>query len=211
VLPGFRIGTTLLVAMLLASLAAVCAAPEGIIHSSSGTTVDGTPALEGMHIFGGQMLRTGPGRFSETLTHGSSLRLFGDTKLEFNDNSAELISGGVLLSTASRFSVQSGCANITPQDSTARYTVQMEGKTVYVAAQQNGLTVKSRKSVRVEAGKTVAVYCGAAAQNIVFLGGDLASKVIMGSAVAASPLATLPQSGSGSGSKPEMSSSSPSH
>lgn len=181
----------------------MCAAPEGILHPGPGTTVDGTPALDGMHVFGGQLLHTPHGQFSDLLTQSSSLRLLGDTKLQFEGDSAELVEGGVALNTTSRFPVRTGCAEVTPLTvAMARYTVQLQQKTVYVTAEQNDVTVRARKTVRVPAGKSVAVYCGTAAQNIVFLGRDTAAKVIMGAAVAGMPAPVVL--------KQDMSSSSPS-
>ena len=192
-----------MVLLLLLSVAGICAGPEGILHPGEGTTVDGTVALDGMHIFTGQMLRTSTGRYSELLTRGSTVRLLGDTKLRFKGDSADLIGGSVLLSTSTRFSTQSECARITPDLMTpSRYLVQLQNSTVFVSAEQNDVTITTRRSVRVPTGKTVAVYCASPAQTIVFVGRDLAPKVIMGSAAAATPLGLLP--------KPDMSPSGPS-
>lgn len=197
---AFRIRLSLL--YLFLALPALCAAPEGILHPGPGTTVDGTPALDGMHVFGGQLLHTPHGQFSDLLTQSSSLRLLSDTKLQFDGDSAELVEGGVALNTTSRFPVRTGCAEVTPLTvAMARYTVQLQQKTVYVTAEQNDVTVRARKAVRVTAGKTVAVYCGTAAQSIVFLGRDLPAKIIMGSAVAGMPAPLVL--------KQDMSSSSP--
>ena len=196
--------------VLLSSLCGVCAAPEGILHAAIGTTVDGTLAKEGMHVFAGQVLRTSPGRLSELLTHGGSLRLLGDTKLEFRGDSAELIQGGVMLNTSRAFEVQSECARVTGEPSeSVQYLVQRIDKLIYVTAQQNAVTVTSRKTVHVPVGKTVAVYCEQAAQPIVFVESNLPAKIAMGAAAAAAPLGTLPSTGSQSGSKRQLSSSSP--
>ncbi len=199
-----------LLVLLLNSLCGVCAAPEGILHAAVGTTVDGTMALEGMRVFAGQTLRTSPGRLSELLTRGGSLRLLGDTQLEFKGDSAELIHGGVLLNTGRGFEVQSDCAKVSAEpNASVRYLVQRIDQLVYVTVQQNDATVTSRKSVHVPMGKTVAVYCSQAAQPIVFVGSKVPAKVMMGAAAAATPLGTLPSSGSQSGSKQPLSSSSP--
>ena len=166
--------------------------------------MDGTAALEGMHVFSGQVLQTSPGRYSDLLTHGGSLRLLSNTKLQFNGDSAELIEGGVQTNTSSQFSVRSGCASVTPSSGTGvRYLVQWLNHTLYVTAEQEEITVKSRKAVHVSKGKTVAVYCAQATQPIAFVGSDVTAKVIMGAAASATPLSALPKS--------EMSSSSPSH
>ncbi len=194
----------LLSVLLLISVSALCAAPEGVLHAAAGTTVDGVTAIEGMHVFSGQFLRTPAGHFSELLTHGTSLRLLGGTELQFNTNSAELFNGGLLLNTSSVFEARCGCATVTPHSTApARYLVQLMDRTVYVTAQQNEVTVSSRKAVHVSNGKTVAVYCAQAAQPIVFVGTNLSAKVMMGAAAAAAPLGALP--------KQDMSSSSPSH
>ena len=150
--------------------------------------------MDGMHIFGGQLLLTPRGTFSELLTRGSSLRLMGDTRLTFNGDSAELVQGGVALNTSTRFWIHTGCAEVTPlATATVRYTVQLQDKTVYVTAEQGDVTVRSRKATRVSAGKTAAVYCGAAGQNIVVVGGgSLPANVAMGAASAgAAGAATL--------------------
>ena len=180
--------------MLFLALPAICAAPEGILHTSSGMTVDGTTAMDGMHIFGGQMLRTPHGQFGDLLTRGSSIRLFSDTKLQFDGDSAELVQGGVALKTSTGFRVRTGCAEATPVGpGMARYTVQLQDKTVYVTADERDVSVRARKEVRVPAQKTVAVYCGAAAQNIVFVGSDVAPKVAVGAGAAgAGAMAVLP-------------------
>ncbi len=199
----------ILLAIVMTAISAVCAAPEGVLHTvGRGTTVNGNPALDGMHVFGGQLLHTDPGRVSDLLTRGSSLRLLGDTSLQFNGNSADLLQGGLALSTSTQFPTSSGCARITPLAATpSRYLVQVYQKVVYVTAEQNDVNVTARKTVRVASGKTVAVYCASAAQNIVSLGKDLPAKVIMGSAAAAAPLSALPSSGS----KQDLSSASPFH
>jgi hypothetical protein len=179
---------------MLVALPAVCAAPEGILHSSPGMTVDGTAAMDGMHIFGGQMLRTPHGQFGDLLTRGSSLRMFSDTRLEFEGDSAELVQGAVALKTSTRFRLRTGCAEVTPLGpGMARYTVQLQDKTVYVTADEQDVSVRAKKNVRVPTHKTVAVYCAAAAQNIVFVGSDLGPKVAMGaSSAGAGALAALP-------------------
>ena len=160
----------------------MCAAPEGILHSSPGTTVDGVTARDGMHVFGGQLLRTPHGQFSDLLTRGTSVRLLSDTKLQFEGDSAELVEGGVALNTSTRFAVHTGCAEITPlAPIPSRYTVQRQQKTVYVTANESDVTVRAKKTVRVGSGKTVAVYCAAAGEDIVFVGAsNLAADVAMG-------------------------------
>ncbi len=180
--------------VLLLAVPAICAAPEGILHTSGGTTVDGIVAIDGMHIFGGQVLRTPHSQFGDLLTRGSSLRLLSDTKLVFDGDSAELLEGGVALNTSTKFRVRTGCAEVTPVGSgTSRYTVQLQQKTVYVTADQSEVTVRARKEVRVATRKTIAVYCGAAAQNIVFIGSDMGTKVALGAGSAgAAVIATMP-------------------
>lgn len=180
--------------LLLLTAPAICAAPEGILHSSPGVTVDGTVAMDGMHIFGGQILRTPRGQFGDLLTRGSSLRLLSDTKLLFDGDSAELIEGGVALNTSTRFRVKTGCAEVTPiGPGISHYTVQLQQKTVYVTAEQNEVSVRAKREVRVSMHKTVAVFCGAAAQNIVFLGSDAVPKVALGaSSAGAAAAAVLP-------------------
>lgn len=179
---------------MLLALPAICAAPEGILHSSPGMTVDGTAAMDGMHIFGGQMLRTPHGQFGDLLTRGSSIRMFSDTRLQFEGDSAELVQGGVALKTSTRFRVRTGCAEVTPLGpGMARYTVQLQDKTVYVTADEQDVSVRTKKDVRVPTHKTVAIYCGAAAQNIVFVGSDLAPNVAAGAGAAgAGAMAVLP-------------------
>ena len=160
---------------------AICAAPEGILHASPGATVDGTAALDGMHVFGGQILRTPHGQFGDLLTRGSSLRLLSDTKLQFHGDSAELMEGAVALNTSTQFSIETGCAEVTPVGTGhVRYTVQLQQKTVFVTADENEVTVRAKREVRVPSHKAVAVYCGAAAQNIVFIGGETGAKVAFG-------------------------------
>jgi len=175
---------------LLLAIPGLCAAPDGVLHYASGTTVDGTVALDGMHILSGQHLRTPAGRLSELLTRGSTLRLLGGTNLEFDGDSANLIEGGVALNTANQFVVRCGCASVIPSNAAkARYLVQLEQKTVFVTAEEAEVSVKSRKkSKTVPAGKTVAVLCGTAAQDIVFAGGNIPVNVMAGS-VAASAVA----------------------
>lgn len=184
------------------ALPAICAAPEAVLYPGTGTTVDGTVAIEGMHVFGGQLVRTRHGQFGDLFTGGSSLRLLGDSKLRFDGDSAELFAGGVMLNTSSGFPVQCGCVRVKPSNTSARYLIQLQEKTVYVTAQKNEVSVRAKKTVRVDTGKTVAVYCGTAAQNIVFLGSDTASKVIMGVGMAGTPIAPLLKSGNMSSSSP---------
>ncbi|MGZ4814405.1 MAG: hypothetical protein ACXVZV_03290 [Terriglobales bacterium] len=206
-LPRSRVAVIVIAAALLAQYA-MCAPPDGILRTGPGTTIDGTAALDGMHVFGGQLLRTAAGRFSELLTHGTSLRLLGDTQVRFNGGSADLLTGGLMLNSSTRFATRSECVNVTPQSEIAsRYLVQVHDKVVYVTAQQNDVIVTARKTVRVPSGKTVAVYCEQPAQPILFVGSSAAAKVIMGAAVAATPIGTLPISAS----KQDLSPPSPSH
>jgi hypothetical protein len=178
-----RVRLTLLWLILLA-YPALCAAPEAILHASPGTTVDGAAAIDGMRVFAGQALVTPRNRASDLILKGTSLRLLGDSQLRYNGDSAELISGAVLLTTSSRFTITSGCANATPPTDASRYLVQLKGKIVFITAQESDVVVKSHKTLRVNAGKTVAVYCAAPAQDIVQLGSDAGAKVAMGVASA---------------------------
>jgi len=165
--------------LLAIAMPVICAAPEGILHPGTGTTVDGTVALDGMHIFGGQLLRTQHGQESELLTRGSSIKMLSDTKLLFNGDSAQLIEGEVALSTENGFFLRSDCAEIMPgSQAAARYTVQIKDKTIYVSADQSELTVRSRKSVRLENGKTAAVFCGTPKEEIVVSGGSHGSSKV---------------------------------
>jgi len=193
VLPLWRLRLIFVSAILLV-VPAVCAAPEGVLHYVSGTTVDGTTALEGMRISIGQHVHTPAGHFSELLTHGSTLRVLGNASLEFDGALANLVEGGVALSTSSQFPVHCACATVAPVNSAkTRYTVQLQQKTVYVAAEEGDLLVKSqRKSKTVPAGKTAAVLCGAAAQDILLVGSDISTKVFAGSVAAsvAAPMLT---------------------
>jgi hypothetical protein len=190
--PVSRLRLQLLWLFLLAS-PAVCAAPEAILHAGLGATVDGAAAIDGMRIFAGQTLATPPGRFSDLILRGTSLRILGNTQLRFNGDSAELISGAVLLTTSNRFSISSGCAQATPPADTSRYLIQLKGKIVFVTAQQSEVIVKSQKTRRVSPGKTVAVYCAAPAQDIVGLGSEAGAKIAMGVSSAATVAAgTLP-------------------
>ncbi len=172
----------------------MCAAPEGILRSSGGATVDGTAAMDGMRIFGGQIVRTAHGQFGDLLTRGGSLRLLSDTKVEFDGDSAELMEGAVSLNTSAKFRVRTSCAEVTPLPGHVRYTVQLQQKTVFVTADESDVTVRAKKEVRVPVHKTVAVYCGAAAQNIVFIGSDAGMKAAMGAGAAgAAGAAVLPR------------------
>ncbi len=152
--------------------------------------MDGTPALEGMHVSIGQRVHTPAGRFSELFTRGTTVRVLGNANVNFDGESATVTEGGVALTTASQFPVHCSCATVSPvKDDKTRYTVQLEQKTVYVIVEEGDVLVKSqKKSKTVPSGKTVAVLCGAAAQEIVFAGGGVPVNVIAGS-VAASAVA----------------------
>jgi hypothetical protein len=101
----------------------------------------------------------------------------GDTQLHFNGDSAELISGAVLLTTNSRFKITSGCATVTPRSNDSSYFVETHGKLLHVGAQKNDVDVKTLKTSTVKAGKTVAVNCAAPAEDIVTLGSDKGAKI----------------------------------
>jgi hypothetical protein len=95
------------VGVLVVSIYALCAAPEAILHTGPGTTLDGEAAFDGMRIFGGQLLRTPAGQFSELLLPGNSIRLLGGSSSTYYGDSTELLSGGVALNTSTRFAVHS--------------------------------------------------------------------------------------------------------
>lgn len=176
-------------------MVAVCAAPEAVFCGGAGTTIDGVPALSGTRVFVPSVLRTPKGQFSELLLPGNSIRLLEDSGSRYLGNRMELLTGGVTLNTKTGFSVESGCMTATPDSKdAAHYTVQVLQKTVYVSVLEGEIAVRSQKSVRVKAGRTVAVFCGLPKQEIVFAGNNLPAKVIMGAAAAATPLALLPKS-----------------
>jgi hypothetical protein len=165
--------------LLLMAAPAVCAAPDAILHTGPGTTIDGIAAIDGMRVFGGKTVSTPRGHVSDLILRGTALRMLGDTQLRFNGDSAELIAGAVLLTTNSQFKITSRCATVTPRSDDSRYLVQTQGKLVYVGAQKNDVAVKSRKTAVVNSGKTVAVYCAAPAEDIVTLGNDAGAKIAM--------------------------------
>jgi hypothetical protein len=171
--------TQVFLLLLLLAAPAVCTAPAAILHTGPGTTVDGIPAFDGMRVSGGQTVNTPPGHVGDLIMRGTVLRLLGDTQLRFNGDSAELIGGAVLLTTYSQFRITSGCATVTPRSDDSRYLVQTQKKLVYVGAQKNDVTVKSRRTMVVNSGKTVAVYCAAPAADIVTLGSDAGAKIAL--------------------------------
>ena len=191
-LPLWRL-RLLFVSALLLAVPAPCAAPEAILHSGSGSTVDSTAAFDGMRIYSGQHVRTPEGRFSELLTQSTTIRALGNSNLEFRGDSAELLEGGVALNTSSHFPIRCGCATVIPAKSAkARYVVQLQQKTVYVTAEEGDVLVKSEKrSKNVSTGKTVAVFCEAAPQDIVFTGSNTPAKVVFGISAASAGAAPV--------------------
>ena len=200
----FRLLT--LTSLLLVSLTAVCAAPEALLYGGSGTTIDGVAAFNGTRVFVRSMLHTQKGQFTELLLPGSSIRLLESSGSRYLGDAMDLLEGGVTLKTASGFAVHCSCMTASPRlDSSARYTVQMQEKTVYVNVYEGQVAVRALKNVSVASGKTVAVFCGSAKQEIVFAGKNLPAKVVMGTAAAATPSALIPQAGS----KQDMSTENP--
>jgi hypothetical protein len=194
--------------LLLLAVTGICAAPEAVLHTSGGTTLDGEAAFDGMRVFGGQMLQTKPGQSGELLLPGNSIRVLGDSRVRYLGDASELMSGGIVLSTSTGFAVSSGCMRALPtRDTTASYTVRLVDKTVYVTVEAGEVNVKSKREVRVPALKTAAIYCASPKQEIVIAGHHLAAKMALGSGIAVLPVAGLAQSGS----KQEISTESTSH
>jgi hypothetical protein len=104
----------------------------------------------------------------------------------------QLQSGGVTLHTSTQFPVRTECVSATPTPGAeARYTVQLDRNTVYVAVEAGAVNVKSRRELRVSAHKSASVDCASPAQDIVLLGSRLPLKVAAGVGAAAIPAASL--------------------
>ena len=195
-----------LVLLTVLSLPAVCAAPEALLYTGPGTTVDGAPAFNGTRVFISSVLQTPKGRFSELILTGNSIRLLENTSSRYLGESMDLLTGGVTLKTATGFSVHSECMTASPTEATStHYTVQLLNRTVYVSVHEGEVKVQSKKAVSLVAGKTAAIFCAAPKQDIILVSRDLPAKVLMGAAVAGTPAALIPQSGS----KADMSSEAP--
>jgi hypothetical protein len=190
-LPALRFLLSLGAALVL-SVCAVGAAPEAVLHTGPGATLDGTAAFDGMRVFPGQVLRAPADQSSELLLAGNSIQLAPGSSSTYRGDSADLISGTIALATSTQFSVHSGCMTAHPLASgSARYTVELKDRILYVTVQSGQVSVSSKRSVTVSARKSAAIHCEAPQQDIVLSGSHLPPKVFLGTAAAAAPAGAL--------------------
>ena len=90
----------------------------------------------------------------------NTLTLLGNSRIRVRENAADLLSGGVSVTSKGRYAIQSDCLTVVPVPQEARYSVVPYQNRIYIDAEQSNVSVKSNKSKRemsVPQGKTLAV------------------------------------------------------
>jgi hypothetical protein len=159
-----------------------------VVSAGPSTTVSGTMVVDKMAAFPEDDVETHSNKMANLTFTGNSLTVLGNSHIKLHEESADLISGGMVVSTASRFIVQSSCFSAQPVKATgSRYSVSPYQGRIYIHADQGDLLVKTRREIRIPAGKTVAITsCGKPGEMVQFAGGnDGTLKAIFAGALAA--------------------------
>ena len=173
----------------LQSIAAGPNAPvyTAIVYGGSETTVDDTVVINQMAAFPENSVQTHSDKTARLSFHGNELTLLGNSRVQLHTDSAEL-SGGVVVTTTTRFIIKSDCFTAQPAASgSSRYSVVPYQGRLYIHAEQGDVLVKAKRELHVPAGKTAAIIaCGKPGQILEFTrDGDLIDKLVLGGAVAA--------------------------
>jgi hypothetical protein len=88
-------------------------------------------------------IETHSGNHASMTFNGNTIIVLGNTNLKLEANAAELISGGTVVSTTTRYAVHSGCFSVQPSSASARYSVVPYQGRIYIHAEEGEVIVKN--------------------------------------------------------------------
>jgi ferric-dicitrate binding protein FerR (iron transport regulator) len=142
-----------------------------IVTAGPSATVDAVSVSNRMAAFEEQVIETHTGEVATLTSKGNTVKLLGHSKLKVREPADELISGGAWVSTTARLALQSDCYSVRPTtENGTRYSVfPYEGK-IHVEVEQGEVVIKTRRTLRVTAGKgAVITSCGQSGELVQLL------------------------------------------
>jgi hypothetical protein len=164
-----------------------------IVSAGSDTTVSDTIVVGKMAAFPDDEVKTHSDNVANITFAGNALTVLGKSQIKLHENSSELLSGGTVVATTTRFMVRSSCFSAEPVSSnSSRYFVYPYQGRIYIQSEIGELLVKARREMRVPAGKTLAItLCGKPGERVQFANKtEFPFKTVFGGALAG--LATVP-------------------
>jgi hypothetical protein len=156
-----------------------------IVTSGPSTTVSGTAVLDRMAAFPEDELETHSNDPAVLTFSGNTIRVLGKSHIKLRESGHELLFGGTVVSTSTRYEVQSNCFSAQPAfEKETKYSVLAKDGHIFIRAELGEVMVKARREVRVKAGKTLEILsCGKPDETTKFEGdGHLSYGAIAGSA-----------------------------
>ena len=182
---------TLLVLCLVMNVLAGEPAPPKVVAVVTGggsTTVSGTIVVDKMAAFPEDDVETHSEKMASLTFGGNTMIVLGNSHVRLHAAAADLLSGGTVVTTSTRFTVQSSCLSAQPiAMSNSKYSVVPYQGRIYIHAEQGDVLVKARRELRVPSGKTAVISsCGKPGEILEFASGsNLPYQIVFGSAVAA--------------------------
>jgi len=159
-----------------------------IVRAGREVFIGGTQVLDMMIIAPGEVLDNRGRNFALVLAGGTSLRVMGQSRVRYNLDFAELLSGQVSVTTTSGFQLRAGCYSVSPAAAvnTEFDVVPYQGRT-YIHARAGDVDISAKRTLHVPGGKTAAITgCGTAAEKIEVVGSNTqAAKILFGAAAPA--------------------------
>lgn len=204
---------TMMVSVLATSIAAQepPSREAAVVHARLHTTVSGTKVLDEMAVFSGDDVVTHEQLPAEIILKGTTLRVLGKSHVQFRNSSAELLSGGVTVTTTTSFKLQSKCFSAQPAAAiNTRYSVVPEQGRILVSAEDGEVVLRTKKELRIPAGKTATITsCGLPEETTSLIDGKSRLKYILAGAGAAGGGAAALPALMGGGCKQKVSSGAP--
>jgi len=137
-------------------------------------------------------IETHSDKHASVTLNGNSIVVLGNSNLKLEANAAELVSGGTVVKSSTQYVVHSSCFSVQPAGPATYSVVPYQGR-IYIHAEQGDIIVKTRREMRVPAGKTVAIAaCGKPAETLDFAGNrEWPYKLVFGGATGAG-IAVIP-------------------
>jgi hypothetical protein len=172
-----------------------------IVSGGPGTTVGDVHVVTTMAAFPGDVVETHSDHFSRLTLEENGLTLLGKSKIQLLPNAANLMSGGIVVSTDTKYEVRTDCFSVVPVSKSTKFSVTPYEGRIYVYAEQGDAVVRKTKpgqrEVRVPQGKTLAIANACKpGERMDFAGqSDTAFKIAMGAAAASgvAVVCSLPQ------------------
>src|SRR6059058_4910682 len=124
----------LLLLLSWASVYCSAATAAGMLRSSGGVSVNGSPVTPVTTVFAGDRIETAPKAVGNITISGSSLLLEENSSMVFTGQEMDFYCGGGTIQTTQGVSARYGRVAVKPSKDSARYRVLQSGATLKISA-----------------------------------------------------------------------------